>query len=109
MAGFSFANIADETRAFLAPMFGRETCMIEPPCLHPTVGGLTLMHHLQQLLYAFDGRPHWGLEFQLAGRERLRSLWGEAADRFLEQYARFNAGGTFDSPFTERVGLSTPG
>ncbi|MCB9674585.1 MAG: FAD-binding protein [Alphaproteobacteria bacterium] len=96
------------SRAFMAPMYGRATCMIEPPCLHPTVGGFEILHALQRLLYRFGGRPHWGLEFNLTGAGgRVRELWGaEAYDAWLAQYRRFNANGTFDSVFTERVGFS---
>ncbi|MEZ4320027.1 MAG: FAD-binding protein [Myxococcota bacterium] len=94
------------SRAFLAPMFGRDTCMIEPPCLHPTVGGPEILHSLQHVLYRFGGRPHWGLEFNLTGAGgRVRELWGDAYDAWLTQYRRFNAHGTFDSIFTERVGF----
>ncbi len=94
------------SRAFMAPMFGRDTCMIEPPCLHPTVGGFEILAALQQLLYDFGGRPHWGLEFELTGTGgRMQQLWGDAWERWLAQYRRFNAGGTFDSVFTERIGL----
>lgn len=95
--------------ALLSMMQGRDTAMIEMDMVTGTYGGAEVMYRYETNMYPLGGRPHWGLEFDsMSGSNGLLSrLYPELA-RWLAVYRQFNALGTFDNSFTQRVGFSTP-
>jgi len=58
-------------------------------------------------LYALSGRPHWGQVNYLTG-DLVRSMYPRFDD-WLRVRERLDPEGTFDSPFTKRVGISRRG
>lgn len=114
---------------WLSMAHGRDSCMIEMPMLqNPKVenapedtprtrlyrayrqGRTRLVDHVYGKLSAeFGGevRPHWGLSTPTAARgedwvRRHYPAWNE----WKAVYEQFNLHGTFDSAFTDRMGIS---
>lgn len=96
-----------KSNAFLSMMHETNTCMIELDLGSDTYGGYEILNRFQRHMYPLSGRPHWGLEFdQLTGsNDLIAALYPKLAD-WKKVYQQFNAKGTFDSPFTDRVGFS---
>ena len=92
--------------AHLSMMEGADTCMVEFISLDHTIGGKELLQELETEMYAFGGRPHWGLLNFLSGRDGLieamyplLALW-QVVRRELDPHGRFA------NAFTERCGLT---
>jgi len=95
--------------AFMAMMHGRDTMMIELIMMAPTQGGFELLGVYEEALAELGGRPHWGqVNYLAGGRERIRSMYPKF-DTWLEVMRQLDPKGTFDSPFTKRVGISGRG
>jgi D-arabinono-1,4-lactone oxidase len=109
------------TNHFLTPSYGRATAWLEvvfalpTPIFHPekklkevrdTIAKPELEKIEAALCYegAIAGRPHLGKHNAL-DRARLERVYPRF-DRWLEAYKRFNAFGTFNSPFTDQLGLT---
>jgi len=92
--------------AHLSMMQGRNTAMIEMDMLTGTYAGKEIMYRYELESYALGGRPHWGLDFDaLTGNNgRLSQLYPQLA-RWLAVYQQFNALGTFENRFTQRMGF----
>lgn len=93
--------------ALLSMMQGRDTAMIEMDMVTGSYGGPEIMFRYETNMYPLGGRPHWGLEFDfMSGSNGLLSrLYPELA-RWMAVYRQFNALGTFDNSFTQRVGFT---
>src|SRR5207248_4851942 len=92
--------------AFLSMMHGADTCMVEFPMLDNTIGGKELLQEIETEMYAFGGRPHWGLLNFLSGANGLVETMYPALQLWLDVYRELNPNGTFDNAFTERCGFS---
>jgi hypothetical protein len=91
--------------AYASMMHGTPTMMIELILVSGTRGGNELMQEYERELAEFGARPHWG-QYNTLGRDsRLEGMYGRWDD-WLEVQGRFNASGVFDSPFTDRIGIS---
>ncbi len=101
---------------YLAPQYGRDTCMIEIPLVLPNDYGKrtdelptykqALADIEESLCYGPDnlgGRPHWG-QYNELNRERLVELY-EKLPEFERVYSQHNAFGTFDNAYTRQIGL----
>lgn len=95
-----------ESPAFMSMMQGTDTCMVELLSLDQTVGGKEILQELETQLYAFGGRPHWGLVNFLSGA-------GGRIEAMYPLYPRWDAvrreldpNGRFANAFTERCGLT---
>jgi len=94
--------------AHLSMMEGRDTMMIELIQMTRTEGGFELLAAYEAGLYEFDGRPHWGQVNSLTGAHGLvPELYPRLAD-WQRVHAELNRSRVFDSPFSKRVGISTP-
>jgi L-gulono-1,4-lactone dehydrogenase len=94
------------SEAPMSMMYRRDTMMIELILVSRTPGGAELLAAYEQALHGLGGRPHWGQINTLAGgRELLEELY-EGFEAWLEVHERLNSSGVFDSPFSERVGIS---
>ncbi|HYB29021.1 MAG TPA: D-arabinono-1,4-lactone oxidase [Solirubrobacteraceae bacterium] len=95
------------SNAYMSMMNGRDTMMIELIQLSRSDGGYELNAAYEQALNKLGGRPHWGQVNTLtAGGELLETMYPRYRD-WLDVHRRLNASGVFDSPFTDRVGIST--
>jgi L-gulono-1,4-lactone dehydrogenase len=92
--------------AFMSMMHGRDTLMIELIQLSGTEGGVELLATYEEELYAFEGRPHWGMHNSLTGSHDLvRSMYPRYED-WMRVHDELNRTGVFNSPFSKRMGFS---
>jgi len=92
--------------AYMSMMNERDTMMIELIQLSRCDGGYELLAAYEEALGKLGGRPHWGqINTLTAGEGLLSTMYPHYRD-WLEVHHRLNASGVFDSPFTERVGIS---
>jgi hypothetical protein len=90
--------------AFMAPQFGRDTCMVEVPLLHLTANPeSTLTAYVDMMFQRFAGRPHWG-QYNPMDRARLEASYPRLPD-FAAAYRTLNPGGLWDNGFTQQIGL----
>jgi len=94
--------------AYMSMMQGRDTMMIELIQLNRSDGGYELNAAYEKALNKLGGRPHWGQVNTLTASEGLLETMYPHYHDWLEVYSRLNASCVFNSPFTERVGISTP-
>jgi hypothetical protein len=94
------------SRAFLSPQHGYDTCMMEIIMLKGTRGGFEMLDRYEDEFYKFSGRPHWGQVNTLTGGHDLVKSIYPKLDTWMKIYKQLNKNGTFDSPFTKRVGFS---
>jgi gas vesicle protein len=98
------------SRAHVSMMQGRNTAMIEMDMLTGTYAGREIMYRYETNSYALGGRPHWGLEFDsLTGNHGTLSNMYPQLSNWLAVYQQFNARGTFNNRFTQRMGFSREG
>jgi L-gulono-1,4-lactone dehydrogenase len=101
---FRFVKASD---AYMSMMQGRDTMMIELIELSRCDGGYELIAAYEQELGKLGGRPHWGQVNSLAaGAGLLEAMYPRFPD-WLQVMRELNSSGVFDSPFTERVGISS--
>jgi hypothetical protein len=106
-----------QSRALLSPTHDGPRMAIEIPLLYDlSEGRRTRALHVQyrdRMLHTLEteltcdalrGRPHWG-QRNWMGHDRAARMYGQSWDRWVAQYRRFNAFGTFSNAFTERMGL----
>jgi len=96
------------SNAYMSMMNGRDTMMIELIQLSRCDGGYELNAAYEQALSKLGGRPHWGQVNTLTGGHGLLERMYPRYQDWLDVHRRLNSGGVFDSPFTDRVGISTP-
>jgi hypothetical protein len=94
------------SNAYMSMMQGRDTMMIELIELSRCDGGYELIAAYEKELSNLGGRAHWGQVNSLAaGAGLLESMYPRYPD-WLQVLGQLNSSGVFDSPFTERVGIS---
>jgi hypothetical protein len=93
------------TDAFLSPQYGGQTCMVEIIMVKDSVGAMELMYRYENECYRFGGRPHWG-QVNTLNSELVSRLYPLLA-KWTHIYQTLNESGTFDSPFTKRVGFAS--
>lgn len=101
--GVRFVQASD---AYLAPQYGRVTCMAE---LDMLVG----INHGDELLRAIEKemtvdttvRVHWGLELDILDGPQVQKMYPKY-DRWLDIYRQMNTTGMFNSPLTDRLGIT---
>jgi L-gulono-1,4-lactone dehydrogenase len=95
------------SNAYMSMMNGRDTMMIELIQLSRSDGGYELNAAYEQALNKLGGRPHWGqINTVTAGGNLLDTMYPRYRD-WLDVHRRLNSSGVFDSPFTDRVGISS--
>ena len=97
------------SKALASMMYGAPTMMIELILVTGTKRGHELLQTYEEELAEFGARPHWG-QYNTLGDDvaHLRALYPRW-DGWLATQRRFNATGAFDSPFTDRIGISRRG
>jgi len=101
-------RFVQESKALLAPMYKRPTCMIEMICMYGTRGHEELLRRYEAALVSrHKGRPHWGLSLGVPrGRAEVEALYPGSFATWHMKYRAFNANGTFNNAFTDRIGVS---
>ncbi len=94
------------SNAYMSMMQGRDTMMIELIELSRCDGGYELIAAYEKELSKLGGRPHWGQINSLSAFEGLLETMYPRYPDWLQVHNQLNASGVFDSPFTERVGIS---
>lgn len=100
---FSLRFVAP-SRASASMMYGQSTMMIELIMVAGSRGGISLLEGYESALADLDVRPHWGqINFLSPGRPaELYPLW----ESWLATMREYNASGVFNSPFTDRLGIT---
>jgi FAD/FMN-containing dehydrogenase len=62
----------------------------------------------EKLCIELGGRPHWGQIHELTGKPGWLASAYPDLEQWLRAYRYFNARGTFNNHFTDRLGLSLP-
>lgn len=94
-------------QAYLAPQYGRITCMAEMDMLTGTQHGMELLRSIEKVMCAEkDVRIHWGLELDTLQGAQIPMMYSQY-ERWLSVYRQLNSTGMFDNSFTTRMGIST--
>jgi hypothetical protein len=100
-------RFVNKSEAHLSMMEGQRTAMIEMDMLTGTYAGSEIMYRYEAGMYSLGGRPHWGLEFDfLSGNNDLLAKMYPKLGQWLAVYGQFNAHGTFNNRFTQRMGFT---
>ncbi|KAL6915410.1 hypothetical protein FSST1_006905 [Fusarium sambucinum] len=98
--------------AFLAPQQGRTTMMVEMDMIFGIKTGNDLLKYMrQELCTGEDGkgvRVHWGLDLDTVKKGDVAEMYPETYEKWLAVYRNLNSTGIWNSPFTERLGISMP-
>ncbi len=77
-------------------------CMIEFPMLNGTTGGVEMLARIEEIMYQYGGRPHWGQYNHVGiGDQTLDKLYPKFKN-WINVYHRFCPNGTFENDFTAR-------
>jgi hypothetical protein len=96
------------SHAYASPQYGRETVMFEVLMVKGTPQGKETLEDIERELLKLPGvRIHWGLQMGVMSNagDQLRKMYPRW-DAWMSVYRRFNAGGTFNNKFTDRLGIS---
>jgi L-gulono-1,4-lactone dehydrogenase len=93
------------SKAYVSMMHGQPTMMIELILAKGTRRWEELLAGYEERLADLGVRPHWGQFNRLDRDTDLAALYPRWND-WLDVYAEFNASGVFNSPFTDRIGIS---
>lgn len=100
---FSLRFVAP-SRAYASMMYAQPTMMIELIMVTGSRGEMALLNGYEEALADLGVRPHWG-QINAINPAQPPSLYPEW-DRWLAVERDYNASGVFNSPFSERVGIS---
>jgi L-gulono-1,4-lactone dehydrogenase len=93
--------------AHMSMMQGTPTMMIELIQMSRTEGGFELLAAYEEALYELCGRPHWGQVNRITGSHNLIGTMYPRYDDWLRVEGEINRSRVFDSPFSQRIGIST--
>jgi hypothetical protein len=93
-------------QAYLAPQYGRTTCMAELDVVNGTRNGIPLLDSIQKVMCAESGvRVHWGLDLDTLQGSQVPAMYPQYP-QWLAVYRQLNSTGMFDNHFTTRMGIS---
>ena len=101
---FSLRFVAPSA-ALLSPAWGRETVTLEVPNFRGTDLAEEAVRLIDEALAPFAARPHWSQLHRDRDARALRALYPRL-DAWQSARAQLAGSGVFDSPFTDRLGLS---
>jgi hypothetical protein len=93
------------SKAYASMMYDRPTMMIELILAKGTRNGFDLLAMYERELWDLGIRPHWGQVNSLSAATDFAALYPKWPE-WLATYDEFNANGVFNSPFTDRIGIS---
>jgi L-gulono-1,4-lactone dehydrogenase len=88
---------------YLSMMHGRDTCMVEVPCINGTQGGMEMLRKIEERVCTPDmrGRPHWG-QVNFLNLEKIRRMYAATFSDWHAVYQRLNSTRIFSNSFTNR-------
>ncbi len=86
--------------AWMSPAYGRDTCQLGAYTGHHA-GADRYLRRAMDVLWAADGRPHWGKELDVSAAD-VRARWPRAAD-FCALAAELDPKGVFSNDLLDRV------
>lgn len=91
--------------SMMAPQYKSDTCMVEIIMIKDAHGGKELYEILENELYKFGGRPHWG-QFNYVTRSKIEkyNLYPEI-DKWKKVKDHINSTGVFDNFFASKIGV----
>ena len=92
------------SEAFISPMHGRDTCMVEIIMAKDTERAKDMYAILEKAMYAFDSRMHWG-QLNFLSADRVKAMY-PSLDQWKKISKVLNSTGVFNNPFSYSVGLS---
>ncbi|KAJ3541563.1 hypothetical protein NM208_g4556 [Fusarium decemcellulare] len=111
LAGPFAMRFVKSSDAFLAPQEGRTTMMVEMDMLYGIDTGQQLLKFMtQELCSGPEGegvRVHWGLDLDTVQKGDLAKRYPQS-DKWLAVYRQLNSTGIWNSPLTDRLGISMP-
>ncbi|KAF5011218.1 hypothetical protein FDECE_2657 [Fusarium decemcellulare] len=111
LAGPVAMRFVKSSDAFLAPQEGRTTMMVEMDMLYGIKTGQKLLKFMtRELCSGPEGkgvRVHWGLDLDTVQKGDLAKMYPQS-DKWLAVYKQLNSTGIWNSPFTDRLGISMP-
>ncbi len=87
---------------YLTPEYERDVCYVDCPVLKHAYGHNNIVGRLQHFWREKKAVPHWGKRNELFTSVETAQNY-PLFDKWLKQYHRFNANGTFSNAFTQRV------
>ena len=103
--GVRFVAAAD---AYLAPQYGRTTAMAELDMLCDVDHSTELLKEIESKMTVDPTvRVHWGLDLDGLTRAQVEKTYPKF-NEWLTVHRMLNSSGMFNSPFTARLGISTP-
>jgi FAD/FMN-containing dehydrogenase len=93
------------SKAYASMMYDRPTMMIELILAKGTKNGFDLLAMYEQELWDLGVRPHWGQVNSLSAATDFAALY-PMWPQWMAAYDQFNESGVFNSPFTDRIGIS---
>ncbi|KAK9420199.1 hypothetical protein SUNI508_06727 [Seiridium unicorne] len=111
LAGPVALRFVKASSAFLAPREGRPTMMAEMDMLYGIKSGNQLLKYVRQQLCSGDAgkgvRVHWGLDLDTIQKDDLATMYPQSS-KWLALYKQLNSTGIWNSPFTDRLGITMP-
>jgi hypothetical protein len=92
---------------YVAMEWNRQTCTIEIPTLNGTIGGRELIADIENSLYSFDSRPHWGQLNNLNDANNRLHLMYPKLKKWLEIRQALDKQNMFGNALAERCGFLT--
>lgn len=107
MAGPFALRFVAAADAYLAPQQGRLTCMVELDMLVGITSGNDLLLAITRKVQEMNPkvRVHWGLDLDTVDNKSVTRLYPEFP-KWHKVYLELNKSGMFNSPLTERLGIS---
>jgi L-gulono-1,4-lactone dehydrogenase len=96
--------------AYLSPQVGRSTCMIELDMLVGVNKSKELLIKVKEHMCTPNNgiRVHWGLDPEDGINANDLRDWYPDLDKWMAVYRELNADGMWNSPLTDRIGISIP-
>ncbi|KAK6067400.1 D-arabinono-1,4-lactone oxidase [Seiridium cupressi] len=111
LAGPVALRFVKASSAFLAPQEGRPTMMVEMDMLYGIKSGNQLLKYVRQQLCSGGAgkgvRVHWGLDLDTVQKDDLATMYPQSS-KWLAIYKQLNSTGIWNSPFTDRLGITMP-
>ena len=91
---------------YLSMMHGRDTCMVEIPCVTGTHGAMEMLRKIEERVCtsAMRGRPHWG-QVNFLNSQQIRRMYSSTFPTWLAVYRNMNSTRIFSNSFTNRCSL----
>lgn len=107
MAGPVALRFVAASEAFVAPQYGRPTCMVELDMLVGIESGKDLLKAVKKEMCTPGSgvRVHWGLDLDTVTGMDAKE-WYPRWDEWVAAYEEMNGGGLFDNAATDRLGIS---